>query len=166
MVRENDIVFREVQRFGVGFRWLFVLLMLAMVGAVFSGTVNIIQGSFDALRLIISIALGVVLPLGIAALFFTAKLETEVRSDGLHVRYFPFHLDFRRFETKDIGECYARTYKPLLEYGGWGIRCGFKGRAYNVSGNQGVQLVFNDGKRLLIGSQKPDELEAAIRSIA
>jgi len=38
-------------------------------------------------------------------------------------------------------------------------------RAYNMSGNQGVQLVFKNGKKLLIGSQKADELAEAIRSI-
>jgi TATA-box binding protein (TBP) (component of TFIID and TFIIIB) len=35
-----------------------------------------------------------------------------------------------------------------------------------ISGNKGVQLVFKSGKRLLIGSQKAEELEEAIRSIS
>ena len=26
-------------------------------------------------------------------------------------------------------------YKPILEYGGWGIKHGFKGKAYNVMEN-------------------------------
>jgi TATA-box binding protein (TBP) (component of TFIID and TFIIIB) len=34
-----------------------------------------------------------------------------------------------------------------------------------VRGNKGVQLVFNNGKLLLIGSQRAEELEEAIRSI-
>jgi hypothetical protein len=34
--------------------------------------------------------------------------------------------------------------------------------AYNVSGNRGVQLEFSNGKRLLIGSQRPEDLAAAI----
>jgi len=49
-----------------------------------------------------------------------------------------------------------------------GFRCGFRkgsGKAYNMKGNQGAQLVFKNGKRLLIGSQKPDELAEAINSI-
>jgi TATA-box binding protein (TBP) (component of TFIID and TFIIIB) len=54
----------------------------------------------------------------------------------------------------------------LLEYGGWGIKYGRKGKAYNVSGNRGVQLVFKDGKQLLIGSQRAEELAEAISSIA
>jgi hypothetical protein len=35
-----------------------------------------------------------------------------------------------------------------------------KGKAFNVSGNKGLQLEFNDGRKLLIGTSKPEELEA------
>ncbi len=62
-------------------------------------------------------------------------------------------------------ECYARRYSPLREYGGWGIRYGWSGWAYNLRGHEGVQLVFQNGGKLLLGSQQPQELEAAIRSI-
>ena len=55
-----------------------------------------------------------------------------------------------------------RTYSPITEYGGWGIKWGSGGKAYNVSGNRGVQQEFTDGKRLLIGSQKPEQLDSAI----
>jgi len=54
------------------------------------------------------------------------------------------------------------TYSPISDYGGWGIRYGSIGKAYNVSGNRGVQLELLNGERILIGSQKPEELAAAI----
>ena len=39
------------------------------------------------------------------------------------------------------------------EYGGWGIRGGLRGtKAYNVSGNRGVELMLADGRTVLIGS--------------
>ena len=38
------------------------------------------------------------------------------------------------------------------------------GKAYNVSGNKGVLLTFGTGKTLMIGSQRPEELAAAIRA--
>ncbi len=101
-----------------------------------------------------------------SGVFWFLKLETEVRRDGLYVRYYPFHIQFKKFGADDLSEYYARKYRPIWEYGGWGIRCSFgKGKAYNVSGNKGVQLVFKNGKRLLIGSQRVEELEEAIRSI-
>ncbi|MFC1780689.1 hypothetical protein ACFLZ8_00305 [Planctomycetota bacterium] len=121
----------------------------------------------DTPELILAIVAGIGVPIAIAVLFVLLRLETEVRSDGLYVRFSPFHIRFKRFDPEDLSEYYARQYKPVREYGGWGIRCGLfgKGRAYNVSGNKGVQLVFNDGKKLLIGSQRAEELEQAIRSI-
>ena len=104
------------------------------------------------------------IPIAVTILFFILKLETEVHSDGLYVRFYPMHIRFRKFTGKDLADHYSRTYKPIREYGGWGIRCSFtgKGRAYNVSGNKGVQFVLTNGKKLLIGSQKPDEFVAAI----
>jgi hypothetical protein len=58
----------------------------------------------------------------------------------------------------------TRTYWPILEYGGWGISYSFfgKGWAYNVNGNRGGQLELANGKRILIGSQRAEELARAI----
>lgn len=166
---EAVIIYREEQRFAGWLRWLVnitmaaaVLLSVFALRKEFAG-----QNPPDTPRLITAVIAGIGVPILIAVLFFSLKLETEVRSDGLYVRYIPMHIHFRRFTPDDLSECYARQYKPIREYGGWGIRCGLfgRGRAYNVSGNKGVQLVFNNGKKLLIGSQRAEELEQAIRSI-
>jgi hypothetical protein len=54
----------------------------------------------------------------------------------------------------------VRSYNPLREFGGWGYRSwgGKKGNAWNISGNQGLQLQFKSGKELLIGTQQPEAL--------
>lgn len=55
------------------------------------------------------------------------------------------------------------TYRPLADCGGWGIRRGRDGeRVLNARGNRGVRLTLSDGARLLIGSQRPEELARAI----
>jgi hypothetical protein len=55
------------------------------------------------------------------------------------------------------------TYRPLADCGGWGIRRGRDGeRVLNARGDRGVRLTFADGSRLLIGSQRPDELARAL----
>jgi hypothetical protein len=60
----------------------------------------------------------------------------------------------------------VRSAKPVeynaLEYGGYGVRSGPGGRAYIADGNRGVQLELNDGRKLLIGSQRSAELVRAI----
>ena len=48
----------------------------------------------------------------------------------------------------DVAYAEARTYAPLREYGGWGIRGLSRKRAYNVSGNRGVELSLVDGRKL------------------
>jgi hypothetical protein len=52
----------------------------------------------------------------------------------------------------------------MREYGGWGVKYGWAGKAYNISGNRGVQLKLSNGKGLLIGSQRPEELAQAIQA--
>jgi hypothetical protein len=51
------------------------------------------------------------------------------------------------------------TYRPIIDYGGWGVRFGRKGMAYNVSGNIGLLISRKNGKTILIGTQKPDEMK-------
>lgn len=59
---------------------------------------------------------------------------------------------------------YVREYNPLMEYGGWGFRSSMKGNgnAWNVSGNKGLQIEMIDGKKFMIGTQKPEELSAVL----
>ncbi|MEO0075774.1 MAG: hypothetical protein ABIK31_06695 [candidate division WOR-3 bacterium] len=55
----------------------------------------------------------------------------------------------------------------MTEYGGWGLRLGLfgKGTAFSVSGNKGLQLEFTDNKKLLIGTNKLDELTETLKKI-
>ncbi len=167
MSEESGLIYREEQRFGLWLRWLiFVSMLLILPLGIFS--LSKIPSEEEGIKILPVTTLticGILVPIGIAVLFVSLKLETEVRGDGLYIRFYPFHLKFKRFGAEELSEYYAREYRPLLEYGGWGIRCGKQGRAYNVSGNKGVQLVFKNGRQLLIGSQREKELEDAIRSI-
>ena len=164
---DANVLYREVQRWGLAFRLLLAILLAAGAAAAIFAAITTPPPTSSPVWDILVTACAVAVLAGIAVLVFALRLETQVRPDGIYVRYRPFHRRFRAFKAKDLGEFYARKYRPILEYGGWGIRCGFRGgRAYNVSGNRGLQLVFKTGKRLLIGSKKPDELEAALRRIA
>jgi len=97
-------------------------------------------------------------------MYFAGRLETEVRSDGLYIRFIPFHFKSSHIPLDGVTECEALTYRPIRDYGGWGIRRGVGKKAYNVSGNEGVELRFEDGSKLLIGSKKSRQLAAALES--
>jgi hypothetical protein len=165
----ENIIFREEQKFSLWLRWLvYVSMGIGAVISVFALQKEFSGQSSPAVwEIILAVRVGIGVPIATTALFLLLKLQTEVRPDGLYVRFFPFHIHFKRFGREELSEYYARQYKPIREYGGWGIKCSLRnGKAYNVNGNWGVQLVLSNGKKLLIGSQKPDELAAAIGEIA
>jgi hypothetical protein len=101
--------------------------------------------------------------IGFPIFFYSLKLITEVHNDGIYLRFFPLHRKFKFYSYTEIEKYEVRTYRPIYEYGGWGIRFGHSGRAYNVSGNKGIQLIFKNKKKLLIGSQKAEEFYRAIQ---
>lgn len=98
-------------------------------------------------------------------LFFSIKFVTEVKYDALYVRYYPLQFHSHKISYGEIKHYEIRTYSALKEYGGYGIRQGTKGKAYNVYGKLGIQFEFHDGKRLLIGTQKPQEFMQALHSV-
>jgi len=113
--------------------------------------------------LIVPLIMGILCPL----LFYICNLRTEVRADGLYFRFFPFQRSFHKISISDIKTYEVRTYRPIMEYGGWGIRYSLRyGKAYNVSGNLGIQLVLKNGSKILFGSQKPEEFLEALKKVA
>ena len=160
--------FHEEQQFRQPWLWLLLLVITACVIGMFA------HGMYTQLylgqswgdrpmsdsALVISAAFSFLISAGLTLLFYKLKLITEVGPDGVHIRFFP--LTRRKITFDSITSCKARTYRPIREYGGWGIRFSRKGNAYNVSGNRGVQLEFKQGRPLLIGTQRAEELAVAI----
>ncbi|MFS4456797.1 hypothetical protein [Maribacter sp. 2304DJ31-5] len=101
----------------------------------------------------------------ILLLFHIMRLRTQIDERGVHYQFFPFNLSYRTILWNEMEKCYIKTYNPLKEYGGWGYRSsmGKKGSAINIKGNQGIQIAFKSGKRLLIGTQKETDALKVIR---
>jgi hypothetical protein len=162
----STALYQEIQYFRQVWIWALVLLIAAisLYGAVQQ---LILEKPFgnnpapDSIMVVIALIFGIGLPI----FMYKTNLTTEIRGDGLYVRFFPFHLSFLRIATYEIKGFQSCTFRPLRDYGGWGIRFGNKGKAYIVSGSRGLQLELSNGKYLLIGSQKPEELTRTLSSI-
>jgi hypothetical protein len=160
--------FEETQSFRQW--WLLVLLLLVLAASVGAFGWGIYQQlvlgrpwgdrplSDGALVGAAAVTIPLVLLL-VGGLWFM-RLTVRVEQDALAIRFAPFTR--RRIPWSDVLAFAAVTYHPVREYGGWGIRGFASNRAYNVSGNRGVRLRLAGDRRLLIGSQRADELAAAI----
>ena len=101
--------------------------------------------------------------IGLPVLFNIMRLIVEVRFREIYIRYAP--LVTRKIPFTEISQVEAREYKPIREYGGWGIKgWSSKSAVYNVKGNEGVELTLVDGRKVMIGSQNPEPLADAIKS--
>ena len=146
--------FHEEQRFG---RWVWAVLVIISVPVVVAA-IGVAGRDPAALA---AILVGPIVVAVITALFAVAKLVTDVDDRGVHVS---FHLLWptRHIPLEDVQRAHATEYSPLVDYGGWGVRLSWKGWAFNTGGAEGVLVETKSGKRIMIGSRRANELEAAI----
>jgi hypothetical protein len=151
-------LFVEAQHFRQ--RWLWVLVMsVAVVLLGLSITMMLTMRAFPMTAAATLVAVPVALMVGLLA---GARLTVIVDVDGVHIRFFPLRrltIPHRRIVGVE-----SVTYEPIGEFGGWGIKGppGRWGWCYTVSGNRGVRIELDNRHRLLIGSQRPEELAEAI----
>jgi hypothetical protein len=112
------------------------------------------QGFGPGIYAAIAVLLIVVLSLA------TLRLKTSVGPDEVTVRL--GFLTTTRVPFRSVARAEAVVYRPVRDYGGWGIRGSMRRRALNARGNQGVLITRTDGSTLLIGSQTPRALLAAL----
>ena len=94
---------------------------------------------------IISIVFSICLMVLFNIIIVIMQLETEIDESKISVKYKPFHIKPRVFYWEDISDIYCRYYRPIKEYGGFGIRKSIKkGTAYNLKGRNGLQIIFKD----------------------
>ncbi len=165
---DGAILFSEKQKFKQWWMWLILLGVNGL--SIYGFCKQVIGGGTFGNKPASNAGLTIGLILILLVTFFITqlRLDTQVRPDGIYVRFFPFRLSFRRYGREQITRAYIRDYSPIAEYGGWGIRYGLfsgKGRALNVSGNKGLQLELEDGSKLLIGTQEPAQLEVVLRQL-
>ena len=162
MKATHPLLFREVQRFRDVW-WVMALVFgvaalqwYIVLGQIVGGAPVGNRPASDGVVLFVWLLAGVGLP----ALFLLLRLEVEVSPNAVTIRFAPLFI--RVIDQREIAGAEPVTYRPLGEFGGWGVR-GWGARvAYNVRGNQGVELTLTDGRRVLIGTRHAAALAAAI----
>lgn len=155
----STVFFEEIQR--PRQIWVWVTLLSINILPLIGLYVQIVQGKPFGNNPMSNEGLIIIFCLLTALTVFVLglTLSTQVKEDGIYVRMAPFHRKERVYKWDELHNAYVRKYKPLAEFGGWGIRYGFnQGMAFNISGNMGLQLEFKNGKKLLIGTRNPEAL--------
>lgn len=109
---------------------------------------------------------------GFVATFSRLKMITQVTEDGIRVFYPPVLRKGRIIPRGNIERFEMRQYNPLIEFGGWGIKTRGRpirrrryGSALTAYGRSGLQLYLRNGKKLLIGTQRPQALRHAVEKM-
>lgn len=163
----NEILFSERQKFK---QWWLWLILLGINGLLLFGVFKQVIGGQQfgdkpMSNAMLLIATGVTLSLTL--IFLNIRLDTIIKHDGIYVRFFPFHAKFEYFSWDSLTKSFVRQYSAVSEYGGWGLRFGLfgKGAAYNISGDKGLALEFKNSKKLLIGTNKPDQITEILNKV-
>lgn len=161
---EKAILFREKQRFTQFWLWV-VLLGIAAIfwtGFIYQLVTGYNFGS-NPVTVLEAAILVVLVGIGLPLFFYRMALITEVQPGTIELRFSPLNFKPVRVPLHLVRDFERVTYDAISDYGGWGIRFGFNGMAFNMAGNEGVKLYFYNRKPMLIGSQKASELFEAIK---
>ena len=101
--------------------------------------------------------------IGVPLFFLLVYLRTEVRAEGVYYKFVPLQRRFRYIPFDKIKSFRVVQYRPIADYGGWGIRRGREGRAYNVSEDMGILFELPNEETFLLGSRTPYDLFQAIK---
>jgi hypothetical protein len=148
------VIFREEQYFDWRVYALFALVEL-LTG------LGLVRGNGWSREIVLGLAIGLALLMFV--IVFLLHMTTEVTPTDVRV-WFGWAPTYRRIvPIGTIRSIDVVTYRPIADYGFWGIRMRRDGeRALIARGNRGVRLELTDGTRLLIGSQRPEVLAAAM----
>jgi hypothetical protein len=143
--------FHEEQRFRESWLWLAIAVPAGIAVWVLLATPEAPRSASIAVVLV---------AVAVCALIALAHLETTVTADAVIVRFHGLWTT-RRITLDDVAE-YAPMRYTMWDSGGWGIHFGLAGLTYNVSGNDGIHFRLTRGSQVLVGTQRPAELTAAI----
>ncbi len=151
----EEVFFTEGQRFN---QW-WVLVILLSLDVLFIGLAAMIYADGGGIGATIMLASAVGIPL----LILGIRLDTQVRRDGVYVRFIPFQMGWRVMRFDEISTYEVRRYSPIRDFGGYGYKVRGGVTVYSVSGDQGILITLKNGRVVMIGTQRPHEMHSAMR---
>ncbi|MGI6048644.1 MAG: DUF6141 family protein [Petrimonas sp.] len=164
-MRKRAIEFYEVQRMR---QWWIWLVMIAVNVIFIWGCIQqlLLQkpwgtNPMNNVELIIVTASMILLNM----MMFSTKLHTYINNEGVFVRFFLFHFRYKFFDWNNIETLQVKKYNSYRA-GGWGLKVTLDGtRYYTVSGNMCLSLILENGRKIIISTKRPIEMEVVLRKL-
>ncbi|MDZ7717606.1 MAG: DUF6141 family protein [Balneolaceae bacterium] len=159
--------FKSVQKCKQPFMWILIIGVSALIWYltyqqfILDNPVGS-NSAPDSVMIIIWIVIGIGFPLAL----FSMKLIIKIDSENFYYRLFPLHLRMHSYRLADIESMETVTYRPILDFGGWGIRWGRKGKGYIISGKKGVKVYLRAGRPVYFSSDEPEEVVRAYKKFS
>jgi hypothetical protein len=159
--------FEEKQRYTQWWLWLIIILAATVVIAIYGNGmyVQFVEKkpwgdkpmSDDALLIAAMFMISIMVLM--LLLFFNSVLEIVVDRGSISYRLFPIIRKWKRIERENIKSYEIKRYYMK----GYGVHRDLHGnRVINIKGHIGLELVTFDGSKLMLGTQRPEELLEAV----
>lgn len=156
------ILFEEVQRSGrMKHKWFYGIV--AIIFAIVLGFDHISSRSNLAFTAFLWSGLVIFIFLQIFSLY-GFEMITQIREDGIYVRFTPYQPSFERFVWEDIEEIHVRKFNPFKEYG-YGVRMNENGRGYTIPGDTGIYLVMRNQLPVMISTKCAEQIIETLKKM-
>jgi hypothetical protein len=101
-----------------------------------------------------------------AMMFFPyGGMQVAVTRRDITVRFGIIGSRVLRLKTDEIESVELAEFSPIADFGGYGIRRNKEIWAYYMRGSRGIKLTTTEGKKYIIGSDRPEELYAVAQAV-
>ena len=166
MAKAHHVVYEEVTPFPT---WATIVLLAVAFGVAGPMFVNLQQQLSDGLPVggstipqLAGAGFSIVLPVLIYLLF--GRLVVQVTRSSVRLRFGYVPVVAKVVPFGEIERMEAVRYRPLRDFGGWGIRRAWKGNrvAWTMNGDQALVLHLVSGRQFYVGSENPVRLKSRI----
>jgi hypothetical protein len=159
-------LYREEQNFAWWVYATMVLILLLGLGA-FRSQRETLKVAVPAVRNLRSLEVPLYIFVGVALpsalVVGVLHLTTEVAPGVCRIWYGWLPTYRRSLVLAQVERIEIVHYDALKDHGFWGVRRARDGElVFTARGNRGVRLFMTDGSRVLIGTQRPEELAATL----
>jgi hypothetical protein len=162
--QDNDspILLEEVQQFTKASARDFIKILMGIVLLALVISLLFQKGRLTDYNKLLIVLLPILLVVNI---ILASRLITQIRSNGIYVRFPPWQSKFAVFNWTDIAEIYVREYEGVKEFMGWGIRYAPRRMGYIVSASSCIEVILKNGSTLIITTQRPQEMKTILDSL-